>query len=41
VFSYVWLVVWEYFVCGHLHCIVVVFGLCPFAFIGCEYFNGS
>jgi hypothetical protein len=40
-FSYVWCVVWEYFVCVHPHHTVVVFGLYPFAFVRCEYFGGS
>jgi hypothetical protein len=35
VISYVGLVMWEYFICGHPHCVVVIFGLHPL-----EFFNG-
>jgi hypothetical protein len=26
-------IVWEYFIGGHPHCIILVFGLCPRAFV--------
>jgi hypothetical protein len=41
VISYVGFIVWEYFICGHPHCVVLIFGLHPMAFIRCEFFNVS
>jgi hypothetical protein len=35
----VWFVVWQYFVDGHPHCIVLVFGLRPRTFVLCEHFS--
>jgi hypothetical protein len=37
VFGYVWFVVWKYFICGHPHIIIMVFGLHPLHLYDVKY----